>query len=613
MKRLLAAVAALLVSSLAPAGEVGFFPPVRLDVGDDRFPALATDGAQTWVVVWEQSEVSGRILTSRSSDGGVTWSLPAEVDPGESGRAPQIATDGTAWVVVWQRILGSDFDIFSSRSLDGGVTWSAPVTLNANAVGDTRSDQHAVIAAGDGAMVVAWMSSGPGEPSLGGDRDVIFTRSTDGGASWSVPAALNTDATTDSASSGDFIAALATDGAGVWIAVWRYVTFSPLPFDSETRLARSVDGGLTWAAPVSLDTNALTAAAEAFPGSVASDGAGTWVVTWSTSDIEDGTPSPLGEDNDLLFARSTDGGASWSPAAPLNTNAATDKGEDVLVDIANDGAGTWLAVWQSDDTLGRTLDTDTDVLVSWSSDSATWSPPEPLDRDAAGDSNVELERHDEWPRIVSDGAGTWMATWHQEAFASLANDPADILIARGPTPGCAAAPLSGCNAAGKASLRINESVPGKENLKGAMSQLATAVGLGDLGDPVGGDSLYQVCVYDEASVLIGEMVVPRAGGICGGNFKPCWQLVKGAAFSYGDAAAWSGGVRRLKAQSGSPDQAKIVVKGKNKTAQFPTGMAAALAGSPSAKVQIAIDDGICLEADVTTVGIADGVTFSATR
>ena len=113
MKRLLAAVAALLVSSLAPAGEVGFFPPVRLDVGDDRFPALATDGAQTWVVVWEQSEVSGRILTSRSSDGGVTWSLPAEVDPGESGRAPQIATDGTAWVVVWQRILGSDFDIFS--------------------------------------------------------------------------------------------------------------------------------------------------------------------------------------------------------------------------------------------------------------------------------------------------------------------------------------------------------------------------------------------------------------------------------------------------------------------------------------------------------------------
>jgi len=44
------------------------------------------------------------------------------------------------------------------------------------------------------------------------------------------------------------------------------------------------------------------------------DGAGNWVAVWRSEDDTGG----IGGDWDILFARSTDNGATWSAAAPLN-------------------------------------------------------------------------------------------------------------------------------------------------------------------------------------------------------------------------------------------------------------------------------------------------------
>jgi hypothetical protein len=57
----------------------------------------------------------------------------------------------------------------------------------------------------------------------------------------------------------------------------------------------------------------------------------------------------LGTDLDVLTARSTDGGVTWSAPAALNANAATDTGEDGAPTLATDGAGTWVALWESTD------------------------------------------------------------------------------------------------------------------------------------------------------------------------------------------------------------------------------------------------------------------------
>ncbi|MDH3521410.1 MAG: hypothetical protein OEM49_13225, partial [Myxococcales bacterium] len=49
------------------------------------------------------------------------------------------------------------------------------------------------------------------------------------------------------------------------------------------------------------------------------------------------------------------GSSRWSVPVPLNTNATTDVGEDFRVQLTTDGAGIWVAVWESNDDLGGTI------------------------------------------------------------------------------------------------------------------------------------------------------------------------------------------------------------------------------------------------------------------
>ena len=105
------------------------------------------------------------------------------------------------------------------------------------------------------------------------------------------------------------------------------------------------------------------------------DGAGHWVAVWASDDSLGGT---IGTDDDILVARSTDNGATWTAPAALNTNAATDSGYDEEPQVTTDGAGHWVAVWHSDDSLGGTIGTDWDILVARSTDNgATWTAPPP--------------------------------------------------------------------------------------------------------------------------------------------------------------------------------------------------------------------------------------------
>src|SRR6185369_3357766 len=133
------------------------------------------------------------------------------------------------------------------------------------------------------------------------------------------------------------------------------------------------------------------------------DGAGTWVAVWQSYDSLGGT---IGTDVDILTARSTDGGVTWSAPVPLNTNAAVDAGSDYFPQVTTDGS-VWVAVWFSTDSLGGTIGGDVDILTARSTDGGiTWSDPAPLDTNAAGDSGDDYS-----PQVTTDGHGTWLATW----------------------------------------------------------------------------------------------------------------------------------------------------------------------------------------------------------
>jgi hypothetical protein len=196
-------------------------------------------------------------------------------------------------------------------------------------------------------------------------------RSPDTGATWTLPAALNTNAATDSGADG--CPRVATDGEGNWVAVWwsnEENLGGGIGKDFDILVARSTDNGANWTAPAALNTNAASDSGGDYWSQVTTDGAGNWVAVWFSGDSLGGT---IGTDFDILVARSTDNGATWTAPTALNTNAATDSGDDRVPQLATDAGGHWVAVWDSTENLGGAIGTDRDILYArWSPLDADW-------------------------------------------------------------------------------------------------------------------------------------------------------------------------------------------------------------------------------------------------
>lgn len=400
------------------------------DAGRDGWSRAVSDGQGRWMAVWTSRDpLGGRIgedydiLRAVSEDGGVTWSDPepvshvAATDAGDDGgvtAGPDIATDAIGtWVVVWQAerglagALGRDNDILFARSTDLGVTWSeaAPVSglMREDAADDT---QPRIVVDGAGVWIVVWESAEKAGGPNGKDRDLMFTRSTDGGVSWSDRRPLNPDASTDTGT--DRNAALATDRLGTWICAWEStsVVAPGDDDDPDIHFARSTDSGLSWEGPGVVNGDAgIDKETDAFP-TIATNGSGRWIVVWNTRNDPDGK---RGRDNDLVFSISEDQGSLWSAPELLHEWFGRDTGSDYQAKLACDGRD-WLVVWESDDPLldaiGTDIGKDVDLLVSRSADGFRWSPPTALLSNASIDS-----QGDHAPSLAGDGAGTWIATW----------------------------------------------------------------------------------------------------------------------------------------------------------------------------------------------------------
>ncbi len=299
---------------------------------------------------------------------------------------------------------------------------SAPRPLNSTATTDTATDSAAHCVHGGSAWLAVWSSTHDLGGTVGADRDLLGSRSADGGFSWSVPQAVNINAAVDSGSDKD--PRLATDGLGNWVLVWSSDEDlnGTIGSDSDVLVARSADGGVTWSQPVALNSTAALDSGVDWNPEVTTDGQGTWIAVWESSDTLGGT---LGTDLDILVAVSTNQGQDWSPAAALHDHAASDTGIDRAARLATGGPGVWLAVWESDNDLGAGLGDDFDILAARSIDGgASWGPVQILQTNAAVDDGADLD-----PQVQSGGRGTWMAVWaSSSSFAGLDGDP-DIVRA----------------------------------------------------------------------------------------------------------------------------------------------------------------------------------------
>ena len=142
-----------------------------------------------------------------SKDGGATFSAPQLIVGNvlySQGSHPTVAPDGTVYVFWDGSTRKATLDsIWVVKSTDGGVTWSKPVAVSqlvdiipvANTLFRNNSFPAAAVAA-DGSVYVTWASlmsdaTGglcPAQTNSGCHATVLYSKSTDGGATWSAPA-----------------------------------------------------------------------------------------------------------------------------------------------------------------------------------------------------------------------------------------------------------------------------------------------------------------------------------------------------------------------------------------------------------------------------------------
>jgi hypothetical protein len=141
-----------------------------------------------------------------SKDGGATFSAPQLIVGNvlhSQGSHPTVAPDGTVYVFWDGSTRKATLDsIWVVKSTDGGVSWSKPVAVSqlvdiipvANTSFRVNSFPGAAVAP-DGSVYVTWASlmsdAGglcPTRTNNGCHATVLYSKSTDGGATWSAPA-----------------------------------------------------------------------------------------------------------------------------------------------------------------------------------------------------------------------------------------------------------------------------------------------------------------------------------------------------------------------------------------------------------------------------------------
>lgn len=419
------------------------------DSTDDSGPFIASAGQGLWLAFWDSTDSLGGtigtdadILIGKSTDNGATWGTATALNSNAgsdtgSDQNPNAATDGQGtWLVVWQSTesaggIGTDLDILLARSTDNGETWSAPIPLNNNAATDgTASDRDPQIATdGMGVWLAIWRNRDG--PTSATEEDLLFSRSTDNGQNWSTPAILNLNAATDTGR--EFSFSVANDGQGHWVVIWysNENVNGTIGTDSDILVTRSSDNGTTWTFPAPLNLTAATDTRSDSEPSLATDGAGLWMAVWgSTEDIG----GMIGIDSDVLYAISSNNGATWSAPSPVNTTATSDTAGDGYPNLATDGNGAWMVAWESDNDLGGTIGTDTDLLVAVSTDQGgTWTTPVPLNANAATD----VLAYDAGPRLATDRRGQWAAIWYSDNdFGGTVGMDYDLPVARFGIPDC---------------------------------------------------------------------------------------------------------------------------------------------------------------------------------
>ncbi len=202
----------------------------------------------TWDIVERvNGEFRQRLVVSRSSNGGRTWSAPVRVRKNHEnvGSIPRVGPDGTVYL-VWT---GTKADLnretlFFSRSRDGGGSWTKPKSisrLRSTGAREFRSGEALPsfdVDASSGVLYVVWA-----DRRWTGADQVTMSVSRNAGAAWSDPERVS-DAPDDVPI---FTPSVASFDGSVAVSYYSLQNDAARRFVVDVYLRRSGDGGATFA------------------------------------------------------------------------------------------------------------------------------------------------------------------------------------------------------------------------------------------------------------------------------------------------------------------------------------------------------------------------------
>ena len=326
-------------------------------------------------------EVSGQQAQYWSVDGGRTWGqsfLPLLPDDTfHTDPTVDWTSDGTAWsTTIGIALFGSELRLRLYKSTDAGATWSFDSTLSG---AQTATDKQ-----------MAWIDHSPTSPyrdtiyATWHNDEPVYVNAKRPGAAWGTPIRVSGPETTGTGIGGD----VKTDSAGHVFVLW------PDTGSRKIYLVRSTDGGATFSKPAAVastfDGYDIGVPAQNNRRALLYVSAGAWrtaarslvYAAWTDLSGATGCTAAAHEPRSnaasacktrIWFARSTDGGATWSAKKMINHQAG--KNDQLNQALVVDEATGRVAIAYYD-TVGDPARKKTNIWYQSSSDEGvTWSAP----------------------------------------------------------------------------------------------------------------------------------------------------------------------------------------------------------------------------------------------
>ncbi len=254
-------------------------------------PRIALDSGQNLNVVWGDTLTSKRVVFTRSTDAGGTFSDLIEVSRsvGEAFEPEIAVSEDDAINVTWEDNDSGNYAIMYARSSDSGATFSTPAQVSRGS-GNAR---EAHIASAGERVYIAWVEE------IEDSVQAMIARSTDGGKTFSSPLNLTNNEGADIHKT-----VVVAQGNTVYVAYNNDESRS-----RQAYVIKSTNGGETFGDAVQL-SNANRNRGRAHSVSMALDSAGTLHTVWIDTSI-------VGDDEGLLYYSRSSNGRTFSASQLL--------------------------------------------------------------------------------------------------------------------------------------------------------------------------------------------------------------------------------------------------------------------------------------------------------